>query len=63
MQKVISYTIVECFKVTDYLDKGWQPWGNAILSWDGRNNAPCQPMVKYEENAVLSPWPKPPRTG
>lgn len=50
MQKVISYTVVECIKVRDGLDGGWQPWGNAILCWNGQSNTPHQPMVKYEED-------------
>ncbi len=49
MQKVTSYCLVECREVRDYLDKGWQPWGSAVVSWDGRGKSPHQPMVRYED--------------
>lgn len=50
MQKVISYQLVACSDVKEYIKEGWQPWGSAIISWDGKNNAPHQPIVLYEEN-------------
>lgn len=50
MQKVIAYVLVECRNVGEHLDDGWQPWGSAILYWDGLRDAPHQPMVKYEED-------------
>ena len=49
MQKVIAYVLVECCEVRNYLDDGWQPWGSAIFSWNGRSNTPHQPIVKYDE--------------
>lgn len=49
MQKVVKYALINCREVNEYLDKGWQPWGNALVSWDGRSNSPHQPMVKYDE--------------
>ena len=51
MQKVISYAVINCRNVREYLDKGWQPWGSALINWNGRNNVPHQPMVKYKEDA------------
>lgn len=49
MQKVERYALMKCTAANGYIDKGWQPWGNAIIAWDGQNNVPHQPMVKYEE--------------
>ena len=56
MQKVIEYKIVEHIDVHKYLDKGWQPWGNAMIYWNGLRKTPHQPMVKYEEGSS-SPRP------
>ena len=52
MQKVTSYCLVVCSDVKEYINEGWQPWGSAIISWDGNRNSPHQSMVRYEEKVV-----------
>ncbi len=49
MQKVTSYSLIVCSDVKEYINEGWQPWGSAIISWDGKKNSPHQSMVRYEE--------------
>ncbi len=50
MHKVIAYALIKCSEVDEHLNDGWQPWGSALLKWDGHCDIPHQPMVKYDED-------------